>query len=134
MAPICLPMNAFVRGEGPLCFGILPLDRNKARGKEGTAVSFHCFYLSNHLRSFFFYLSSLKLNNKEALIFIIGHYYFQTKTGYQKIQKGKKSPEMLSDCMCGFSQEGRLHGKEAENISVNALLDHRDPSPLQHTH
>lgn len=90
MAPICLPMNAFVRGEGPLRFGILPLDRNKARGKEGAAVSFHCFYLSSHLRSCFFYLSSLKPNNKEALIFIIGHYYFQTKTGYQKNSEGKE--------------------------------------------
>lgn len=107
MAPICLPMNAFVRGETPLCFDIFPLDRNWGRGKEGTAVSFYCFYLSSHLRRFFFYLSSLKLNNKKALIFIITHYYFQTKTSHQKNSERKEISRNVTWLHVWIQSEGK---------------------------
>lgn len=107
MAPICLPMNAFVRGETPLCFDIFPLDRNWGRRKEGTAVSLYCFYLSSRLRRFFFYLSSLKLNNKKALIFIIAHYYFQTKTSHQKNSELKEISRNVTWLHVWIQSEGK---------------------------
>ena len=65
MAPIYLPMNAFLRGERPLCFDIFPLDRNLERGEGSISVSFYCFYLSGCLRRVFLYLLSLSQEQKK---------------------------------------------------------------------
>ena len=85
MAPICLPMNAFLRGERLLCFDIFPLDRNLEWGEGSISVSFCCFYLSSYLRRFFLYLLSLsqeqkKKKNFTLLLAIIS----RPKTVYQK--------------------------------------------------
>lgn len=84
MAPIYLPMNAFLRGERPLCFDIFPLDRNLERGEGSISVSFYCFYLSGCLRRVFLYLLSLSQEQKKKKIRTITHYYFQTKTSLSK--------------------------------------------------
>ena len=72
MAPICLPMNAFLRGERPLRFGIFPLDRNLEWGKGSISASFYCSYLSSYLRRFFLYLLSLSQEQKKRKK---SHYY-----------------------------------------------------------
>lgn len=67
----------------------------------GTSVSFYCFYLSSYLRRFFYFLS---LNPKQKKKQKILHYYSllfpEKKHVTKKIQDGKKSPEMPSDCRC----------------------------------
>lgn len=84
MPPICLPMNAFLRGERPLCFNTFPLDRNLGRGKGGTSVSFYCFYLSSYLRRFFYFLSLNPKQKKKKKFCTITHYYFQKKNRLSK--------------------------------------------------
>lgn len=129
MAPICLPMNAFLRGERPLCFDIFPLDRNQERGKQSTTVSFYCFYLSSHLRRLV-YLSSLKSHNKKPLLIIITH-YFQTKTGCQKNSEQKEIsrnvPRSHVDFLCYLVDSVRRKARwerSRKKISAYVLLDH----------
>lgn len=112
MAPICLPMNAFLRGERLLCFDIFPLDRNLELGEGSISVSFYCFYLSSYLRRFFLYLLSLSQEQKKKKKFhTITHYYFQTKNSLSKkfrmgrnLQKHPMNASVFHLIPGGFSQ------------------------------
>ena len=99
MAPICLPMNAFLRGERLVCFDIFPLDRSLESGEGSISVSFYCFYLSSYLRRFFLYLLSLSQEEKKN-----SHYYSllfpDQKQFIKKIQDGKKPSETSYECKC----------------------------------
>lgn len=140
MAPICLPMNAFVRGEG-LWALLFPPGQELRAGEEGTSVSFYCFYLSSSLRRFFFYLLNLKPNKKKVFSILLLIITSRHKQVIKKIQDGKKSPEMSPGYMCPLSDtwwflpagEALRERIGKKNLCICSLIPLRSPTTGTYT-
>lgn len=99
MAPNCLPMHAFWRGERPLHCHYFPLDRCLERGEEGTLcrLTVSIFLLFKKIL-----LLSSKLKTTTTFSILLPIISRQNRLS-RNFQVGKKSPEMLSDCMSTLS-------------------------------
>lgn len=130
MAPICLPMNAFLRGERPLCFNVSPWTETGGGRRRVLCVILLFFNLSNSLRRFFFYLPSLKPNNnKNDFFHTITYYYFQTKQFIKKNLSRKEIsrnviwlPENFIWYLMDAVPRGGSVGENQKNISLHMVF------------
>ena len=127
MAPICLPMNAFLRGERLLCFDIFPLDRNLEWG-EGSIFE-KILPLPSKLKS--------RAKKKKK----ISHYYSllfpDQKQFIKKIQDGKKPSETSYECKCISSDTWWIQSVGEAVWKKNSslyMLFYNTEIPPTHTH